>query len=343
MQSMVWYTQTFTSHIGMTLLELRGLYRVDRLQSGLEIAVEFCLHTVDAYWVNVPSASMKLLTCFFALAGLATVTHAAVALPPSTMEQGVEPSGCREGDQICTILPLILNKHHAVKTCNKKHQWIVTQTCVDGEVCDSNPSPHCVRQAVKVPEAVKARHDGCRKGDQVCDFDTIWLNDIVKTCNKEHWWVVTDTCLDGKVCTHKPSPHCVQPKDVKPEVVKPEVVKTRRDDGCTNGLQICAILPLIVNNRHAVKTCINHNWVVTTMCNIGEVCDSNPSPRCVRQAVKARRDDGCTNGDQKCAILPLIVNNRHAVKTCMKHNWVVTTMCDVGEVCASNPFRCVRQ
>ncbi|KAI4954790.1 hypothetical protein J4E86_006100 [Alternaria arbusti] len=128
---------------------------------------------------------------------------------------------------------------------------------------------------------------------------------------------------------------------------------------CHNGDEKCSILPIILLGRHSIKRCINHNWVDVEICNVGAICNSDPSPHCTLATIDGEiadkdkasavtsneissRQQVCLEGTQQCAYLDPI--KRHIIQRCYGRKWVNTKVCEATETCIGGAApQCVAQ
>jgi hypothetical protein len=92
---------------------------------------------------------MKLLTTLLLiLSGLLSIVAVATTNAANDVIQSPVPEACHNGDEKCSVLPLILLGRHSVKRCIN-HNWIDVTICNAEEICTTDPSPHCTSQTVE--------------------------------------------------------------------------------------------------------------------------------------------------------------------------------------------------
>jgi hypothetical protein len=176
---------------------------------------------------------------------------------------------CVDGQQQCGFWIYEGRTFPVVQTC-AANSWgsdIVCGWWQEGEICDPNPSPHCV---VPGKEPAPVRRD-CIDGQERCGFLHMLGQDwpLIQRCDR-NVWLDSRTCEHGDdICDPNPSPHCVhEPLEV-----------TARD--CGEGQLRCANIPQI--HRDIVQRCNGHAWQnIGAPCAADEVCNKDPSPHCVR-------------------------------------------------------------
>jgi hypothetical protein len=134
---------------------------------------------------------------------------------------------CREGDEMCGFLPLILSGRHAVKRCIN-HKWIDIEVCNADEICYADPSPHCTDKTEEPTEEVADRNESsgvaadtqkahhmssdvsCREGAQKCEYLSPIGRYSIERCNG-HKWVIIKVCSPTDTCQGDPIPQCAAP------------------------------------------------------------------------------------------------------------------------------------
>ncbi|KAI4925478.1 hypothetical protein J4E85_007357 [Alternaria conjuncta] len=141
--------------------------------------------------------------------------------------------------------------------------------------------------------------------------------------------------------------------------VSEDITGSAASGDCHNGDEKCSILPIILLGRHSIKRCINHNWVDHEICNVGAICNSDPSPHCTLATINGEiadkdktsavaaneissRQQVCLEGTQQCAYLDPI--KRHIIQRCYGRKWVNTKVCEATETCIGGAApQCVAQ
>jgi hypothetical protein len=210
----------------------------------------------------------------------------------------------------------------------------------------------------------------CHEGEQKC----IAGDQMIAQCTDNKWSVI-DLCGRGNHCVAGPAPHCV--REPSPSVpteaadseqvdiagVADDVAQPSDAEDCREGDEMCGFLPLILSGRHAVKRCINHKWVDIEVCNVDDICHTDPSPHCTgktnepseevadwteasevaadtKQADHMSSAVSCREGARKCEYLTPI--GRYSIKRCNGHQWVIIKVCNPSDTCQGDPIpQCV--
>jgi hypothetical protein len=222
---------------------------------------------------------MKLLTCVLALTCLTALTTASI--PP--------PQLCSSEDQLkCATLPI---HRDAILHC-WRGIWRTTALCPPHHTCESKPIPHCIYKAGGAVAKVDTRAVESDLKIKICAQDQLRCHAItpkgvsfIQRCDNNRWHAVT-ICNAEEKCDSASSPHCVRtPATAEvPTEVQMDTGAVESDPKiCSGGQRQCTILPRIALNRHAIQHCHNNAWLTVQVCNKEDLCDSNPSPHCVRK------------------------------------------------------------
>jgi hypothetical protein len=93
--------------------------------------------------------TMKLLTTLLLiLPGLLSVFAVATTGDTNDVVEASVTEECRNGDEKCSVLPLILLGRHSIKRCIN-HNWIDVTICNAEEICKPEVSPHCTSQTAE--------------------------------------------------------------------------------------------------------------------------------------------------------------------------------------------------
>ncbi|KAI4620255.1 hypothetical protein J4E80_004781 [Alternaria sp. BMP 0032] len=164
---------------------------------------------------------MKLLAIFLlALTGLVKIASSAVITGLSDDLTGSAVAGdCRNGDEKCTILPIILLGRHSIKRCIN-HNWVDVEICNVGAICISDPSPHCTLATINgeiadkdetpvvAANKISPRQQVCLEGSQQCAYLDPIKRHIIQRCYGRKW-VNTKVCEATETCIGGAAPQCV--------------------------------------------------------------------------------------------------------------------------------------
>ena len=110
--------------------------------------------------------TMKLLATLLVI--LPGLISAATIAATGTIEALITET-CHNGDEKCSVLPLILLGRHSIKRCIN-HSWIDVTICNAEDICKADPSPQCTGKTVETRDEV----DNIKStDDESIDEDTI--------------------------------------------------------------------------------------------------------------------------------------------------------------------------
>ncbi|KAI4710866.1 hypothetical protein J4E89_004456 [Alternaria sp. Ai002NY15] len=164
---------------------------------------------------------MKLLAIFLlALMGLVKIASSVAITGFSDDITGRTIAGdCRNGDEKCSILPIILLGRHSIKRCIN-HNWVDVEICNVGVICISHPSPHCALATIngeiadkdETPDVaasgISSRQQVCLEGSQQCAYLDPIKRHIIQRCHGRKW-VNTKVCEATETCIGGAAPQCV--------------------------------------------------------------------------------------------------------------------------------------
>ncbi|KAI4660837.1 uncharacterized protein J4E79_005405 [Alternaria viburni] len=164
---------------------------------------------------------MKLLAIFLlALMGLVKIAFSVAITGLSDDLTGSAVAGdCHNGDEKCTILPIILLGRHSVKRCIN-HNWVDVEICNVGVICISDPSPHCALATINgeiadkdetpvvATSGISSRQQVCLEGTQQCAYLDPIKRHIIQRCYGRKW-VNTKVCEATETCIGGAAPQCV--------------------------------------------------------------------------------------------------------------------------------------
>ncbi|KAI4643027.1 hypothetical protein J4E93_007096 [Alternaria ventricosa] len=164
---------------------------------------------------------MKLLTIFLlALIGFLEIASGAAITGVSDDLTGFAVSGdCRNGDEKCSILPIILLGRHSIKRCIN-HNWVDVEICNVGVICTSDPSPHCTLATINgeiadkdetpvvAANEISSRQQVCLEGTLQCAYLDPIKRHIIQRCYSRKW-VNSKVCEATEKCTGGAAPQCV--------------------------------------------------------------------------------------------------------------------------------------
>ncbi|KAH6865717.1 hypothetical protein BKA58DRAFT_226116 [Alternaria rosae] len=186
---------------------------------------------------------MKLLALFLlALMGLVKIASGvAITSVSDELTKSAVTGDCHNGDEKCSILPIILLGRHSIKRCIN-HNWVDHDICNVGVIYTAGPSPHCTvatlngeitneadEPAVTANE-FSSRQEDCREGAQQCAYLNPIRRHIIRRCNR-HNWVNIKVCEATETCTSGAAPQCVA-----------QTVLSRNEDADEDGIDAVSCL-----------------------------------------------------------------------------------------------------
>ncbi|KAI4656886.1 uncharacterized protein J4E78_006777 [Alternaria triticimaculans] len=164
---------------------------------------------------------MKLLAIFLlALIGFVETASSVAITGNSRDSTGSAVTGdCHNGDEKCSILPIILLGRHSIKRCIN-HNWVDHEICNAGVICTADPSPHCALATINgeiadkdktsavAANEITSRQVNCREGSQQCAYLDPIKRHIIQRCYGRNW-VNTKVCEATETCIGGAAPQCV--------------------------------------------------------------------------------------------------------------------------------------
>ena len=194
---------------------------------------------------------MKLLAIFLlALIGFVEIASGAAITGLSDDLAGFAVTGdCHNGDEKCSILPIILLGRHSIKRCIN-HNWVDDEICNVGAICTADPSPHCTLATINgeiadkdetpavAANEISSRQQVCLEGTQQCAYLDPIKRHIVQRCYGRKW-VNTKVCEATETCIGGAAPQCVAQTVLSRDVDADEDT----DEQDTNADDIDAVSP----------------------------------------------------------------------------------------------------
>ena len=199
---------------------------------------------------------MKLLAIFLlALMGLVKIASSVAITGVTDDLTGFANAGdCRNGDEKCSILPIILLGSHSIKRCIN-HNWVDVEICNVGTICASNPSPHCTLATINGEIAdkdetpvvaatqISSKQENCREGSQQCAYLDPIRRHIIQRCHG-HKWDNIKVCEATETCTGGATPQCVAQTILsRDETDEEDTIEEDTTEEDTNSDDIDAVSP----------------------------------------------------------------------------------------------------
>ncbi|KAI4674374.1 uncharacterized protein J4E84_010612 [Alternaria hordeiaustralica] len=164
---------------------------------------------------------MKLLAIFLlALTGFFEIASSVAITGVTDDIAGSAVGGdCHNGDEKCSILPIILLGRHSIKRCIN-HNWVDHEICNAGVSCIADPSPHCALATINgeiadkdetpvvAANEISSRQQVCLEGTLQCAYLDPIKRHIIQRCYGRNW-VNTKVCEATETCIGGAAPQCV--------------------------------------------------------------------------------------------------------------------------------------